>query len=223
MTLAQLRTGAIRSRAIAVHSLCFGGFRCCADASTSSSRPVHGCTSCCLSRHHGETAPAVVGEGHDRSRESRLGILTAGQATAQNDPHEYGPHWDGFGKRYGMRLTGVATEHAMEAGLGALWGEDPRYFRSGDGLYRARIKHVIVSTFAAYQADGHFGPAYARLIAMPGSNFLSNTWRADSESTTGNAWERTGWGFVGRMGSNKGQRLLFETPIYFSSDSTINA
>jgi hypothetical protein len=102
---------------------------------------------------------------------------------------------------------------------------------------------VIVSTFAAYQADGHFGPAYARLIAMPGSNFLSNTWRADSESTTGNAWERTGWGFVGRMGSNAfassgqtsgrecfaassdnlGQRLLFEPPIYFSSDSTINA
>ena len=131
-----------------------------------------------------------------------VGILTAGQATAQNDPHEYGPHWDGFGKRYGMRLTGVATEHAMEAGLGALWGEDPRYFRSDDGVYRARIKHVIVSTFAAYQADGHFGLAYARLIAMPGSNFLSNTWRADSESTTGNAWERTGWGFVGRMGSN---------------------
>ena len=91
-----------------------------------------------------------------------LGILTAGQATAQNDPHEYGPHWDGFGKRYGMRLTGVATEHAMEAGLGALWGEDPRYFRSDDGAYRERIKHVIVSTFAAYQADGHFGPTDAR-------------------------------------------------------------
>jgi hypothetical protein len=131
-----------------------------------------------------------------------VGILTAGQATAQNDPHEYGPHWDGFGKRYGMRLTAVATEHAMEAGLGALWGEDPRYFRSDDPAYRGRIKHVVVSTFGAYQADGHFGPAYARLIAMPGSNFLSNAWRADSVSTTGNAWERTGWGFVGRLGGN---------------------
>ena len=131
-----------------------------------------------------------------------VGILTSGLATAQNDPHEYGPHWDGFGKRYGMRLTGVATEHAVEASLGALWGEDPRYYRSDDQAYRGRTKHVIVSTFAAYQADGHLRPAYARLIAMPGSNFLSNTWRADSESSTGDAWERTGWGFVGRMGSN---------------------
>ena len=131
-----------------------------------------------------------------------IGLLTAGQATARNDPHEYGTHWDGFGKRYGVRLTSVATEHAMEAGLGALWGEDPRYFRSDDQAYRGRIKHVIVSTFGAYHADGHFGPAYARLIAMPTSNFLSNTWRADSVASAGHAWERTGWGFVGRMGSN---------------------
>ena len=116
-----------------------------------------------------------------------VGILTAGEETAQNDPHEYGPHWDGFGKRYGMRLTGVATEHAMEAGLGALWGEDPRYFRSDHGAYRARIKHVIVSTFAAYQADGHFGPAYARFDRNAGKQFRLQHVRADSESTTGNA------------------------------------
>jgi len=29
-----------------------------------------------------------------------------------------------------MRLTGVSTGKAIEAGLGSLWGEDPRYFRA---------------------------------------------------------------------------------------------
>src|ERR1035437_11109964 len=34
------------------------------------------------------------------------GPLSAGLGTAFNNPPEYGPHWEGFGKRYGMRLTG---------------------------------------------------------------------------------------------------------------------
>ena len=37
------------------------------------------------------------------------GPISAGFGTAINRPKEYGPHWDGFGKRYGMRLTGVST------------------------------------------------------------------------------------------------------------------
>ncbi len=58
------------------------------------------------------------------------GLFAAGFGTARDAPHEYGPHWEGFGKRYGMRLTGVSTGNAMEASLGSLWGEDPRYFRA---------------------------------------------------------------------------------------------
>lgn len=45
-------------------------------------------------------------------------------------------------------------------------------------------------------------PAYARYVAIPGSNFLSNTWRAYSEATVGRAFVRTGFGFLGRAGSN---------------------
>src|SRR4051794_33160024 len=61
-------------------------------------------------------APSLIG-----------GLFSAGFGTGINSPNEYGPHWDGFGKRYGMRLTGIATSNLMEAGLGAAWGEDPRY------------------------------------------------------------------------------------------------
>ncbi len=130
------------------------------------------------------------------------GLFTAGFGTARNSSREYGPHWDGFGDRYGMRLTGIATGNAMEAGLGALWGEDPRYFLANGQPFKARISNVVVMTFVARRADGHLAPAYARYLGNAGNNFLSNTWRADSESSAGDACLRIALGVAGRMGSN---------------------
>jgi hypothetical protein len=130
------------------------------------------------------------------------GLFTAGFGTATNRPREYGPHWEGFGQRYGMRFTGIATGNAIEASVGALWGEDPRYSRAADQSLKGRIKNVVVMTFAARQAEGNLAPAYARYIGISGNNFLSNTWRADSESGMGDACLRTALGFAGRMGGN---------------------
>lgn len=130
------------------------------------------------------------------------GIFLAAIATAQNRPREYGPHWDGLGKRYGMRLVGVATGRSMEASLGSLWGENPRYLRSEGHALKSRFRHIVVSTFSAPREDGHYTPAYARLIAVPGSNFLSNTWRPDSTATTADAGKRIALAFVGRMAGN---------------------
>lgn len=130
------------------------------------------------------------------------GALSAGVRTAADSPREYGPHWDGFGKRYGMRLAGIATSNTMEAGLGALWGEDPRYVRDGDLPFHRRVRHVVLLSLAARNRSGQLRPAYARYIAIPGSNFLSNTWRVRSEATTSEAWERTGYGFAGEVAHN---------------------
>jgi hypothetical protein len=130
------------------------------------------------------------------------GAFIAGLATARNKPKEYGTHWDGFGKRYAMRLSGISTSGAIEAGAGALWGEDPRYERAIGKPVQARIGNVFLLTFAARTSDGDLAPAYARYIGKAGGNFLSNAWRADSASTTSAACVRTILGFVGRMSSN---------------------
>jgi hypothetical protein len=136
-----------------------------------------------------------------------LGTVTAAFGTAQDKPKEYGPHWEGLGKRYGMRFTGVATGNAMEASLGSLWGEDPRYFRTSGKPMARRIGNVIVKTFLARRRDGHFAPAYARFIAIPGNNFLANTWRADSEANVSSALIRTLIGVAGRMADNAWQEF----------------
>ncbi|HEX5315630.1 MAG TPA: hypothetical protein VFX22_03180, partial [Candidatus Kapabacteria bacterium] len=122
--------------------------------------------------------------------------------TARNTPREYGPHWEGYGKRYAMRFSGIAASNAMEAGLGAFWGEDPRYFRDPGDSIGIRIGHAMKFTFMAYDRRGNVMPAYARYVAIPGNNFLSNTWRADSEANSRSAAVRTVYGVLGRMGGN---------------------
>jgi hypothetical protein len=130
------------------------------------------------------------------------GPISSAWGTLLDKPKEYGTHWEGFGKRYGMRLTGISTENAMEATVGALWGEDPRYFPSPRPRFGARVKYVIRSVFVAPHRDGRWHPAYARFAGNVGSSFLSNTWREPSENGLGSAALRVLWGVVGDMGGN---------------------
>lgn len=131
-----------------------------------------------------------------------VGAWTAGIGTARDKPEEYGPHWDGFAKRYGMRFTGIAASNTIEAGLGVLWGEDPRYVRNPNLPFKKRIGNVFLFSFTARNREGKLMPAYARYIAIPGNNFLSNTWRVSSEATTNRALARTGYGVVSEVAGN---------------------
>ncbi len=129
--------------------------------------------------------------------------ITAGYSTEMNHPHEYGTHWKGFADRYGMQVASVATSNAMEAGLGAIWGEDPRYFRAGgQEAFRARVGHVFKWTFAAPDRNGTLRPAYARYLAISGSSFLENTWVVPSDSNTKHALDRTALGILAHIAGN---------------------
>jgi hypothetical protein len=129
-------------------------------------------------------------------------LFGAGWGTLFNSPKTYGTHWQGFGDRLGMSVAGNAVSNTMEAGLGAIWGEDPRYIRDGGAPFGHRIGHAVKMTFMAESRDGKLNPAYARFIAIPGSNFLSNAWRAPGDDTADRAAIRTGLGFLGRLGNN---------------------
>ena len=130
------------------------------------------------------------------------GAFTEGLATRSNSPEEYGTHWDGFGKRYGLRLTGRATSSLMEAGLGSLWGEDPRYFRTSGQPVRNRINNVFRMTYMAHDRAGNEMPSYARYIAVPGGAFLSNAWRPDSQTQLADALGRISFSLVSHVIGN---------------------
>lgn len=155
--------------------------------------------------------PPITAEGRLKwAAVSTLGVpnltgaaFTTAFATAYNRPKEYGTHWDGYGKRYGMKIAGSATSSLLEAGLGSLWGEDPRYYRAGSGESPGRrLKSALKQAFVAHDRDGKTVPAYARYMAVPSSNFLSNTWRPDSQANASGALIRTGLGFAARITSN---------------------
>ena len=116
--------------------------------------------------------------------------------------------WRGSEKRYGLDLAGVATSHVMEASLGALWGEDPRYFRKEGEPTMKRLGHVVRMTFLAKNREGRYMPAYARYTAIVGGNFLSNTWRPDSDASTSDAIVRIGFGFGERLAPQYVGRIL---------------
>jgi hypothetical protein len=130
------------------------------------------------------------------------GTISAGIGTGRDKPVEYGPHWDGFAKRYGMRLTGIAASKTIEAGLGAIWGEDPRYVRNQNLPIKKRIGNLFLLSLAARDRHGKLMPAYARYIAIPGNNFLSNTWRVSSEANPSSALTRTALGVLAQVSSN---------------------
>jgi hypothetical protein len=129
-------------------------------------------------------------------------LFSAGLGTLLDVPKAYGTHWEGFGERYAIRLSTLAVSNTIEAGLGAAWGEDPRYTRDPGAPFKNRIGHALKMTFMAENRDGDLMPAYARFIAIPGSNSLSNSWRADSDATIRHASIRTGLRFLGRFGNN---------------------
>jgi len=58
---------------------------------------------------------------------------------------------------------------------------------------------VVRLAFAARRGSGGFTPAYARYMAVFGTNFLSNSWRVNSESNTHDALLRSAEGFSGLL------------------------
>jgi hypothetical protein len=130
------------------------------------------------------------------------GVLNSTWGTAFNHPREYGESFEGFAKRYGLRLTGVAASNVTEAGLGALWGEDPRYHRDRAEAFRSRFHRTLKMTFLSETRDGRLTPAYARYIAIAGTNVLSDAWRPNSDRGPVNTIDRIGMGFGGRLLGN---------------------
>jgi hypothetical protein len=130
-----------------------------------------------------------------------VAFVSAG-GTAVNRPWEYGPHWRGFGDRFGMGMIGSAAGNAIETGVGLGLREDPRYFRVPQQAFKTRVGNVTRLTFLARNESGKPAPAYARYIGIVGSNFLSNTWRVHSEANVKDALLRSSEGFGGRMAAN---------------------
>ena len=131
-----------------------------------------------------------------------VGPLSAGWSTAWNTPEEWGQSWEGFGKRYLQREADVAISNTLEAGLGAIWGEDPRFVPSNRRGIWPRAMFAVKTAFLAPRRDGHLAPAWGRYAGNVFNNVIENSWLPPSVTTPGETAWRSAAGLGGRILGN---------------------
>ncbi len=144
-------------------------------------------------------------------RSLAVGAFTSGFWTWLNQPPEWGSGPSGFGRRYATRQAEVTISSASEASLGAVWGEDPRYFPSGKPSFWGRVGWAVSSAFLAHGPEGTRRPAVARSAAFLGARAVTNTWRPESE--------RTWWNYsLVPLGTGFGSRVAANLFVEFAAD-----
>ena len=131
-----------------------------------------------------------------------VGPLATAWQTAFNTPEEWGRGFSGIAKRYAQREADVAISNTIEAGLGALWGEDPRYIPSGRKGIWPRARYAIKTVVLAQRRDGSLKPAWGRYAGNVVNNLIENAWLPPSMTTGRQTAWRSGLGLLGRLGGN---------------------
>jgi hypothetical protein len=123
-------------------------------------------------------------------------------STRWNWPEEWGRGVKGFGRRFADETASGAISDAIEAGVGTLWGEDPRYQRAPPGTTWRRVRHALLATVVAPRRDGHLAPAWGRFGAIAGATQIQNTWLPRSARTPSSTAWRVADDFIWRGASN---------------------
>jgi hypothetical protein len=131
-----------------------------------------------------------------------VGVIADAWQTAWNTPEEWGRGWSGVGKRYVEREADVTLSNSLEAGLGAIWGEDPRYIRAPRGSIRSRVGYAARTVMLAQRRDGRLAPAWGRYAGNVANNLIENAWLPPSVTTPGQTVLRCAAGFAGRLAGN---------------------
>jgi hypothetical protein len=131
-----------------------------------------------------------------------IGVIAAGWDTLLNTPVEWGQSASGFGKRYVEREIDVAISSTLEAGLGAIWGEDPRFVPSRLHSVKSRIGFAMKTTVLAPRRDGHLAPAWGRYAGNIVNNVIENPFLPPSIQSREDIVWRSAAGMAGRLIGN---------------------
>jgi hypothetical protein len=91
-------------------------------------------------------------------------VVSAGWATARNSPEEWGPHWEGFGKRFASSLGKGIIKNTVQYGLDETFSLDSHFYRSKDRSFGAKVSNALVSTVTARKKNGDRTLGFPRII-----------------------------------------------------------
>jgi len=107
-------------------------------------------------------------------------VLSAGWSTWRNSPEEWGPHWEGFGKRFASGTGKTIIKSTAQYGLEEAFKLDSHYYRSKNTSVGARVKNALISPVTARDENGRRVFGFPRIIGTyTGSIVAAETWYPD--------------------------------------------
>ena len=105
---------------------------------------------------------------------------------------DWGAGSSAYGRRLGTRYASHFLGSTVRYGVGALHGEDPRFYRSGKEGVKARVGFVLGRTFVTQMDDGTTSIAAGRLVGTFASNTLQSYMRERNDDPIRNGMLNAG-------------------------------
>lgn len=130
--------------------------------------------------------------------------ITAGLGQASNSFAQYGQGAEGFGKRYGSALADNTSSNFFSNFVyPALFKQDPRYFRQGQGPFRDRLFSCVVQEFVARKDSGGHTFSYENVLGAFTAGTISNAYYPSQDRGVGLTASRAaialGYGTLGNV------------------------
>jgi hypothetical protein len=132
-------------------------------------------------------------------------VGAAGLSTATNSPEEWGPHWEGFGKRFASNMGRSIMKNTMIYGLDEAFKYDSYYHRSQKRDTGSRVWNAVISPVTARTATGKRVFGIPRVFSTYASSVIvSETWYP------GRTWKDGLRNGTFTLGINAGYNLIKE-------------
>lgn len=127
--------------------------------------------------------------------------ISAGESQWNNDDREFGQGAEEYGRRYGAAFADRASWNFFgKFFYPAVFRQDPRYYRKGNGTTGERISHALAHTLVARSDSGHNMPNFSLWTSTASTVALSNLYHPGNDRGFGSAAQRTGIGIGTSMG-----------------------
>jgi hypothetical protein len=101
--------------------------------------------------------------------------ITAGFSQWQNDDREWGQGAEGYGRRYAAAFGDRATRNFFgKFFYPAIFRQDPRYYRQGEGGAGDRFRHAVAHTLVARDDSGSKAPNFSLWAATVSTVAVEN-------------------------------------------------
>ena len=107
-------------------------------------------------------------------------VANAGISTWRNSPEEWGPTWEGFGRRVASSFGKNAIKQTTKFGLDEAFKLDSHFYRSKNKGVGARVRNALISPVTARDKNGKRVVGVSNLVGTYGSSIIAReVWYPD--------------------------------------------